>query len=94
MNPICDPEENEIKRLLDVGKLTNGRVVEIGCGNGRLTQRYAPYAASIAALDPGPDKIAEANLQKLPNTHFLQADAENLPFANNSFDVAFFAWSL
>ena len=94
MNPIRDPEENEVKQLLDIGKLANGRVVEIGCGNGRLTQRYAPFAASIAALDPNLAKLAEAKQQELSNTHFLQAGAEELPFASNSFDVALFAWSL
>ena len=38
----CDPEEHEITALVALlPDLRRSRVVEVGCGDGRLTRRYA-----------------------------------------------------
>lgn len=48
-----DPEEHETAALLHiVPSIVGARVLEIGCGDGRLTERYAHSARSIIAVDP------------------------------------------
>jgi 2-polyprenyl-3-methyl-5-hydroxy-6-metoxy-1,4-benzoquinol methylase len=54
-----DPEGEEIAALAAfVPTLDGARVVEIGCGDGRLTRRYARRAASVLAIDPDEAAIA------------------------------------
>ena len=98
MDPIRDPEENEITYLYQLGRLDNERVLEIGCGDGRMTWRYTSRSASVAGLDPSPEKLATALADRPSNlaytVSFIQGTAEVLPFADESFDVAIMAWSL
>ena len=93
MDPIRDPEENEKKHLYQLGHLENARVLEIGCGDGRLTWRYAYRPASVAGLDPGLESLATAIADRPPDLAqrigFIQGHAEALPF-----DAAILSWSL
>jgi tRNA G46 methylase TrmB len=41
-----DPENNETPALFDMVNFSEQRVLEIGCGNGRVTWRYADKAAT------------------------------------------------
>ncbi|HZY41350.1 MAG TPA: class I SAM-dependent methyltransferase, partial [Anaerolineae bacterium] len=59
-NVRCDPEDTETAALLDFADFTGKRVLEIGCGDGRLTWRYAAGAAHVTAIDPDADDIAIA----------------------------------
>lgn len=98
MDPLRDPEENEITYLNQLGLLDDARVLEIGCGNGRLTWRYASRPASVTGLDPDPDRLAAALAERpsalTDKVDFLLGNAERLPFAKETFDVAILAWSL
>lgn len=66
------------------------KVLEVGCGEGILAVLMAKKGAIVTAVD-----ISEKNLEaakELANKEgakieFLKADAENLPFGDNSFDV-------
>ena len=54
-----DPEENEtaaLARLLP--DLSGRKVLEVGCGDGRLTCRYADRADAVVAIDPDAEAIA------------------------------------
>src|SRR5215211_1251286 len=64
-----DPEANETNALFDLVQLDGAEVLEIGCGDGRLTWRYADRAARVTALEPFGDSIARANarLAEAPN---------------------------
>ena|SRR3989442_4854797 len=88
-------EDRAVHRLVDFrGK----RVLEIGCGDGRLTWRYADLAAAVLALDPKPGEIDRARARRPEGlgdrVTFRVADvtAEELPAA--AFDVALFSRSL
>jgi 2-polyprenyl-3-methyl-5-hydroxy-6-metoxy-1,4-benzoquinol methylase len=98
-----DLEENEIKILAEMaGDLSGKRVLEIGCGDGRLTWRYASQAAQVVAIDPDPEKIERAR-QNLPSglserVRFHACTLEELaaqpsPQANR-FDLVLLSWSL
>jgi ubiquinone/menaquinone biosynthesis C-methylase UbiE len=98
MEPIRDPEGNELRYLHEIARLRDARVIEIGCGDGRLTHRYGHNAGWVAGLDPDQEHLVKA-LENRPaqlttNLSFVQASAENLPFPAQRFQVALLAWSL
>jgi ubiquinone/menaquinone biosynthesis C-methylase UbiE len=94
--PERDPEQNETRTLHSLVNFANQRVVEIGCGDGRLTRRYAAPTREVAAIDTEPEPLTAAveNSQSLPQVRYIQAQAESLPFPSDRFDLAILAWSL
>jgi 2-polyprenyl-3-methyl-5-hydroxy-6-metoxy-1,4-benzoquinol methylase len=59
----ADPENNETRALLDMVIFSDRDVLEIGCGDGRVTWRYADLAAHVTAIDPVASQIALAKEQ-------------------------------
>ena len=97
MIPERDPEGNETKNLHTLVNFTNLRVLEVGCGDGRLTRRYATSTRQVAAIDPDRTRLktaVENNPASLTQVNFVQAHAEALPFQSNRFDLGILAWSL
>jgi len=93
-----DPEQNETKQLHKMANFTRKRVLEIGCGEGRLTWRYASAPLSTIGIDPDHTALRVASVDRPSNltkkTHFSNAQAEHLPFHKETFDIAILAWSL
>jgi 16S rRNA A1518/A1519 N6-dimethyltransferase RsmA/KsgA/DIM1 with predicted DNA glycosylase/AP lyase activity len=91
---VEDPEEHEAAALAAVvSSFASLRVLEIGCGDGRLTRRYTTEAASIIAVDPDADAIGELRAE-LPHVDARAMGEEELVIADHSVDVVIFAWSL
>lgn len=100
MAVVKDPEGIETAALLAMVDFTNLRVLEIGCGDGRLTWRYAAEAAQVTGIDPdaGEIKVAQASTPaelsaKVTFRHTTLEDYA-LAFPERNFDLAIFAWSL
>ncbi len=93
-----DPEEAEPRYLHDFAALSGARVLEVGCGNGRMTWRYAASAGFVTGIDPVADHVATALREcppaLRPKLVFAQARAESLPFPRQSFDLAIMSWTL
>jgi len=99
MSVLLDPEENEIQALFNLfDDFTGKSVLEIGCGDGRLTWRYAEHAARVVALDLDVGKLKktfEHRFGDFSHVNFLNEGLE--PFAarnREKFDIAILAWSL
>lgn len=92
-----DPEGNERKYLHAFAEFSNKRVLEIGCGEGRLTRQYAPASSLTVGLDPDPDALRVALIDSPRDlkrkVHFARAQSEHIPFAKETFDLAVLAWS-
>jgi ubiquinone/menaquinone biosynthesis C-methylase UbiE len=93
-----DPERREVRLLRRHVPLAGARVLEIGCGNGRLTQRIAGAAASMISIDPNRLEVARAH-RTLPRrlhtkVRFAVGSAVTLPFPDRCFDVVILSWAL
>lgn len=67
------------------------RWLDVGCGNGAFTEELITrcHPAAVEGIDPSAEQIAFARERTGTRmAHFQQADAQTLPFADNSFDVA------
>ena len=97
MGYIKDPEGAEAGVLGQTADFTGARVLEVGCGDGRLTWLYAPRAESVLGVDPDEDQIALARSATPPEladrVQFEVGEAEDLS-KTAVFDVAFLSWSL
>ena len=93
-----DPEGTESRYLHDLADLDGARVLEIGCGEGRLTWRYARTARRVVGIDLDPARLSVAQRDcppdLRPTTAFALADSQQLPFPRETFDQAILAWSL
>jgi len=93
-----DPEENEIGALKGVTDWRRKRVLEIGCGEGRLTRRLAQLGALVSATDPDAQLIRTARRKLLPRfakqIHYEVGTAEQIDHPSESFDIVMFAWVL
>ena len=94
-----DPEGNETATLFDLVDLDGAEVLEIGCGDGRLTWRYADRAAHVTAIEPFEDSIARAKERlremNLP-IEFRHVNLEDFAAGTETdvFDIALLSWSL
>lgn len=62
------------------------RILDLGCGDGQLSNRIVAAGASVAGLDSSPQMVAAA--QAL-GVEAIVGDAEALPFESHSFDAVF-----
>lgn len=94
-----DPERNEIRALKQAGAWRGTKILEIGCGDGRLTLRLARLSPKlIQAIDPSADLIRAAR-KNIPaglakQVHYKVGSAEELKFPSDSFDIVVFSWVL
>ncbi len=77
--------------------LREKRVLEVGCGWGRVSALIAERCGSLVGIDPDSESITAAQQRllerSLTNTVFVVGSAERLDFADDSFDIVFFALS-
>ncbi len=93
-----DPEGFEKKILHKYADFSNKRVLELGCGEGRLTWKYAGAPSLTVGFDPDLDALCVARADSPHNLRehvlFAQASASHIPFSKETFDIAILAWSL
>ena len=93
-----DPEEFETGALYEaVGAFAGQHVLEIGCGDGRLTWRYADDAARVTAIDPDPARLARAVAAcppRLRNRVEFRVESLQSFASGTGFDLVILAWSL
>ena len=93
-----DPENKEGKTLHQFADFAGKRILEVGCGEGRLTWKYAKSAKQVIAFDPDQDALriarADCPIDLHKQVYFAGASADNIPFSKETFDIAVLAWSL
>jgi len=91
-----DPEHNEPAALTRIGAVFDAaRVLEVGCGDGRLTKAFAARARSVVAIEPEPTASAEFLNEAWPShVEFCPIGIDALVPGARRFDVVLFSWSL
>jgi len=80
---IGDCEFSLLRGLL--GPRAGETLLDVGCGTGHFTRRYARLGLSVSGIDP--DRKALDYARRLDgDITYLPAVASRLPFADNSFD--------
>jgi ubiquinone/menaquinone biosynthesis C-methylase UbiE len=66
-------------------------ILDVGCGTGHTTLAVARRADSVVGIDLTEEMLAQARRlateRGIENVHFVQGDAEAIPFADASFDA-------
>ena len=93
-----DPDRHEIIALRRAADWRGRHVIDLGCGDGRLTRRLARLGAIVRAVDPnaGGIRTARASLARshAARVRYRVASAQRTGYASASFDLAVFTWSL
>ena len=95
---VRDPDGLEAQYIRQLARPSGEKVLEIGCGDGRVTWQYGQDASEIYGVDPDLEKLRRALCARPPalaaKANFALSLAEALPFADNSFGLAIMSWSL
>lgn len=90
-----DPVARELRRQLLAG--LHGRVLELGCGDGRAFELYPPEVEAVLAVEPDPvargiaaDRAAAAAVP----IEVVEGSAERLPSQDGAFDAVIAVWVL
>jgi ubiquinone/menaquinone biosynthesis C-methylase UbiE len=76
-----------VRHLLDAAQLTSdSRALEVACGPGHVTAMMAATGATVTGVDLVPAMIETARMLH-PDIEFVEANAEQLPFADDAFDA-------
>jgi ubiquinone/menaquinone biosynthesis C-methylase UbiE len=98
MGSVKDPEGVEAAALDRLADFAGRRVLEVGCGDGRMTWLFAREAREVLGVDPDEELIAQARLDTPPelaeSVSFRVAEIEALQIPPPRFDIAFLSWSL
>jgi len=85
LRPV-DANWHELYELLvREGDLRGRRVLEVGCGTGRLAAELSGIA-KVWAVDPSPEMLGEARRNAPSKVGFRQAGAQELPFRDGWFE--------
>lgn len=96
--PVLDPEGAHLAALRRLGHYEGRSVLEMGCGEGRLTLGIARDAAHVLAFDPDAEGIMRAKtalpVDLAERVTYEVASAKEIELEPQSFDLVVFSWSL
>lgn len=87
---VSHSQSEDLDLLVDwIKPNTDCALLDIATGGGHVAKKMAPHVKTIFATDLTKKMLETTKkfLKDYKNIHFVIADAENLPFLDNTFDV-------
>ena len=98
MTALLDPEGAETRVIHELIDFADKDVLEVGCGDGRMTWRFAEETRSVLGLDPVATSIEQARLDTPAHLRskvtFQVADIATAQLPTEALDVVALSWSL
>jgi len=98
VTPVLDPEGAHLAALRRLADFRDRRVLELGCGDGRLTLGIADEAAHVLAFDPDAEAVDRARhslpVELVHRVTYQVASGKEIEIRPHSFDLVVFSWSL
>jgi methylase of polypeptide subunit release factors len=98
VTPVLDPEGVHLAALRRLGDFARRRVLELGCGDGRLTVGLGQDAANVLAFDPDAAAVERARAtlpaELAERVAYQVASGKTIEVEPHSFDLVVFSWSL
>lgn len=98
MPPTVDPDGVEPATIRELVDLSGRRVLDVGCGDGRLSFVCARQGAEVLGFDPDEEAVAIARAETprelRQRLRFEVAHAREIELPKGEFDLVLFSWSL
>lgn len=92
LDAVAKVRENDVHHITRLVAIDNNDVLEIGCGDGRITFPLAEKAASITAIDIDDETIENARIRnRFEHVSFLVENIETMQLGRK-FDVILSTW--
>lgn len=79
--------ETEFRLIMGLLEPESGaRILDVGCGTGYFTRRFAGEGYDVTGLDPDPAMLAFARAHRAGTEKYVLADGRRLPFSDGEFD--------
>jgi SAM-dependent methyltransferase len=92
LEPFLYPGERFALNRYYPNGLASVRVLDLGCGSGRSTRILKQMGADVVGVDISSGLISAAK-SAAPEIEFVVADAQQLPFEDESFDTVMFSFN-
>jgi demethylmenaquinone methyltransferase/2-methoxy-6-polyprenyl-1,4-benzoquinol methylase len=95
VNPVFWNESMRDDALDLFGVSSGDHVLDVGCGTGFATAGLVDRGAEVDGLDQSDHQLAKARRKgELDGVRFVRGDAENLPYADETFDAVWSSGSI
>lgn len=95
---VIDPDGVELATIRGLIDLRGRSVLDVGCGDGRLSVACAGEGADVFGFDPDEEAIVDARTETPAalrrRLRFEVAHAREIELPKGEFDLALFSWSL
>ncbi len=90
--------EEELRHWGGPALVRGKRVLDLGCGDGRLALGVAPFAKDVVGIDPDAELIESARSRArdagLGNVRFAVGAGQSIALPDGSVDVVILSWTL
>jgi ubiquinone/menaquinone biosynthesis C-methylase UbiE len=84
---------SDLPKIEEFVELGDRKMLEIGCGDGRLSSLLANKVKSLTAIDPDKAMIKQA-CNEINGVDFRVGNGESLEFNDKTYDIVLFSYSL
>jgi len=95
VNPVFWNERMRDDCIELLGVSEDDYVLDVGCGTGFATTGLLEHTPNVEGLDQSAHQLAKAReKEELDGVEFVRGDAENLPYADETFDAVWSSGSI